>query len=242
MIQVHAITDGKLSAVPSRKLPKEDDLQRWIADDPSLIGLDLLILGREIYTSFGARIDILGMDQDGNLVVIECKRDRTPRDIIAQLLDYGSWIATLNTRQVHDLALEQLKRPLADAFTAHFESPIPESLNTTHSLIVVATEFDPSSRRIVEYLSQVHDLAIYAIFFSTFEHKGESLIAIEWLLDQEDVVERAESKTAAPWSGLNYVNIGQSKDRNWEDMRRYGFISAGGGAKYVGGAPTSISK
>ncbi len=234
MIQVHAISDGKLNAIPSQRLPKEDDLQRWIAEDPQLIGLDLLIIGREIYTSFGARIDILGLDQDGNLVVIECKRERTPREVIAQLLDYGSWVSALNTRQVHDLALERLKRPLADAFTECFESTIPEALNTTHSLIIVATEFDPSSRRIVEYLAQVHNLAINAIFFSTFEHKGELLLAIEWLLDQEDVVERAESKTAAPWSGLSYVNIGQSKDRNWEDMRKYGFISAGGGAKYVG--------
>jgi len=127
-----------------------------------------------------------------------------------------------------------LKRPLAEAFDERFESTLPESLNNTHSLIVVASEFDSSSRRIVEYLAEVHDLAINAIFFSTFEHKGEMLLAIEWLLDQEDVVERAERKSAAPWSGLNYVNVGQSKDRNWEDMRKYGFISAGGGMKYVG--------
>ena len=102
MIQVHAISDGKLSAIPSQRLPKEDDLQRWIAEDPLLIGLDLLIIGREIYTSFGAQVDLLGLDQDGNLVIIECKRERTPREVIAQLLDYGNWVSGLSTRQVYE--------------------------------------------------------------------------------------------------------------------------------------------
>jgi hypothetical protein len=233
VIQVYSIADGKLAEISNKRLPKEDDLQRWIADNPQIIGLNLLVIGREISTTAGARIDVLGIDGDGNLVVIECKRDRTPREVIAQLLDYGSWVSKLNPREIHNLALSKLKRPLADAFKEQFETQLPENLNTTHSLIVVATEFDPSSRRIVEYLAEVHKLSINAIFFSTFEHKGEDLLAIEWLLDQDEVVQRAESKTSAPWSGLYYVNIGETKDRHWEDMRKYGFVSAGGGGKYI---------
>ncbi|AFL90551.1 putative nuclease of the RecB family [Terriglobus roseus DSM 18391] len=234
MIQVYAIEDGELKDLPHSKLKKEDDLQRWIANDPSVLGLDILVLGREISTDFRGRIDVLGLDAEGNLVVVECKRDQTPRETIAQLLDYGSWVAALSTKQVHELAITKLGRPLAQAFMERFDSDLPEKLNTTHSLIVVATEFDASSRRIVEYLAQVHQLSINAIFFSSFNHAGQDLLAIEWLLDQEEVVQRAESKTSAPWTGLNYVNIGESKDRNWDDMREYGFISAGGGPRYVG--------
>ena len=35
------------------------------------------------------------LDGDGNLVVLELKRNRTPREVVAQLLDYGSWVRTL---------------------------------------------------------------------------------------------------------------------------------------------------
>ena len=30
------------------------------------------------------------MDAEGNLTLVELKRDRTPRDVVAQILDYAS--------------------------------------------------------------------------------------------------------------------------------------------------------
>lgn len=233
MIQLHAIRAGRVERMATQKLSREDDLQRWIAADPGLIGLDVLVIGREIAAYDNGRIDVLALDGDGNLVVIECKRDRTPREVIAQLLDYASWASEQTTRQIHDLAAKTLKRPLFDAFSEAFGTPIPEALNSSQSLIVVATEFDSASRRIVQYLAEKHSLAINAIFFSVFEHQGEQLLALEWLLDQETVVQRAEEKVSAPWTGLYYANVGESKDRAWEDMRKFGFLSAGGGGKYI---------
>jgi hypothetical protein len=192
----------------------------------------ILVLGREVSTEFGGRIDILGLDSDGNTVVIECKRDRTPRDIIAQILDYASWIAHLSTRQVHEIAYTKLSKPLEGAFRERFGAELPEALNESHSLVIVAGEFDASSRRIVEYLAEVHDIAINTAFFSVFEHNGETLLATDWLLDQEQVTQRAESKAKAPWSGLWYYNVGQDNARNWEDMRKHSFIAAGGSRYY----------
>jgi len=48
------------------------------------------------------------------LHVLELKRERTPRDVVAQILDYGSWVAELSHADVlgifgdyeHDLAFE----------------------------------------------------------------------------------------------------------------------------------------
>ena len=232
MIRMYGRNGPSLSQIKSKRLEREDDLQRWIAEDPEIIGLETLVIGREVNTGFG-RIDVLGLDQLGNLIVIECKRDRTPREVIAQLLDYGSWIASLNTSDIRRIANERLDAPLARAFQGRFESVLPEALNTSHSLVVVASEFDASSRRIVEYLANVHHLSINAVFFSIFEHAGEDLFAIEWFRDQEDVSERAEDKTSAPWTGLTYVNVGEGDHRTWEDMRKYGFVSAGGRLTFI---------
>lgn len=55
----------------------------------------------------------------------------------------------------------------------------------------------------------------------------------DWLLDQEEVDDR-KGKTRPPWSGLWYVNVGEGPHRAWQDMRKYGFISAGGGKPYSG--------
>lgn len=92
-----------------------------------LLGLDVLIIGRQIVTGFGVRIDLLGIDAAGNLVIVELKRDRTPRDIIAQVLDYASWVAALTTRESHDLALRYLHRLLDDAFVDQFATGLPQT-------------------------------------------------------------------------------------------------------------------
>ena len=54
------------------------------------------------------------------------------------------------------------------------------------------------------------------------------------MLDQAEDTERSEARTQAPWSGLWYVNVGEGPTRAWDDMRRYGFISAGGGERWSG--------
>ncbi len=232
MTNLYYESNGDLVQVAHKRFATEDQLQAWIAANPRLIGLDVFVIGREVPTEFGGRIDILALDRDGNVVVVECKRDRTPRDIIAQVLDYGSWVAGLSTRDIHNIAMAKLDRSLEMAFQERFGTPLPETLNDSHSLVIVASEFDPSSRRIVEYLAETHGVGINTAFFTAFVHKGERLLATDWLLDQEEVAQRAERKARVPWSGLWYYNVGQDAQRSWEDMRRYGFIAAGGGRYY----------
>lgn len=234
MTKLYQINGRELVQIGHTRLDNEDQLQEWIARDPRLIGMDVLVLGREVYTDFGGRIDILGLDRDGNLVVIECKRDLTPRDVVAQILDYASWVANLNTRDVHNIAQQKTGKPLGGAFQERFDIPLPETLNSSHSLVIVSSEFDASSKRIVEYLSESHGIAINTVFFSVFEHQGQVLLSTDWLLDQEEVTQRAERKSRAPWSGLWYANVGDGPHRSWEDMRRYGFLAAGGGRIYSG--------
>jgi RecB family endonuclease NucS len=38
---------------------------------------------------------VLGLDSEGVLHILELKRDRTPRDVVAQALDYASWVQEL---------------------------------------------------------------------------------------------------------------------------------------------------
>ena len=72
---------------------EEKRLESIIADDVKILGLgQLMLLGRQVATDYGARIDLLALDEEGTLYVIELKRARTPREVVAQVLDYGSWV------------------------------------------------------------------------------------------------------------------------------------------------------
>jgi Endonuclease NucS len=194
MIQLYKLSNNDLAPVTPGHLAYEDMIQGWIEKKPELLGLNLLIIGREVVTTYGGSIDLLGIDDAGNLAILELKRDRTPREIIAQVLDYASWIVTLKTREVRDIAFKYLKTDLELPFRERFGESEPETLNENHTMVIIASVFDASSQRIVRYLSETHDIAINTAFFTVFQDDGKTLIATDWLLDQSEVAERSEAK------------------------------------------------
>ena len=232
MTSLYAISNGNLRPAIRRALSNESMIENWVENDPGLLGLDAMIIGRQVPTDHGKFIDLLAMDAKGELIIIELKKDRTPRDIVAQVLDYASWVRTLTTPEVYDLAEKYLGARLVTKFREKFAETIPEQLNATHSMLIVASELDAASRRIVEYLSEEHGLAINTVFFNVFEADGREWLTTDFLLDQDEVEERSERKVRAPWSGYYFVNAGLGEHRSWEDMKRYGFIAAGGGEFY----------
>src|SRR5258707_3219376 len=120
LTRLYKLSNDALVPIAPGRLATENMIQNWIAEKPQLLGLDLLIIGREVVIADRGRIDLLAIDEDGNLSILELKRDRTPREIIAQVLDYASWVVTLSTRQVHEIAFRFLKKHLAFAFNEHF--------------------------------------------------------------------------------------------------------------------------
>jgi len=182
-------------------------IQNWIEKQPQLLGLDLLIVGREVETAYDGRIDLLGMNAEGGLVIMELKRDRTPREVIAQVLDYASWISKFSTREVQNLADKYLPKRLDIAFQERFDATLPETLNQSHSMLIIASAFDPSSHRIVRYLSEEHELAINTAFFTVFEESAQPFLTTDWLLDQAEVTERSEAKTRATTSPEALVQL-----------------------------------
>jgi hypothetical protein len=191
MTRLWKVASGQLAVVEAASPKWERTIEDWIAGDPSILGLDLLIIARQLTTDFGGRIDLLGIDRAGDLTLIEMKRDRTPREVISQTLDYGSWVKGLTTPRIHGIANTHLKRPLSEAFHRRFKQNIPETLNSSHNLLIVASGFDPSSRRIVEYLAETHGVSINTAFFSYFRDGDNEFLASDFLLDQEQVVERS---------------------------------------------------
>lgn len=84
--------------IDKSQFEREEELQRYIYDNPEIIPISeikeeakLLILSREFPTNSGA-IDALGIDQDGEVYIIETKlyKNSDKRRVIAQVLDYGA--------------------------------------------------------------------------------------------------------------------------------------------------------
>jgi hypothetical protein len=227
------VSNNQLKEIPKSRLNREERLENWIEKNSEITGLDILLIGRQVVTNYGGKIDLLGMDVEGNLIILELKKDKTPRDIIAQTLDYASWVKDLTFKPIEAIASNYLKDSLQNAFFNKFQIEIPEEINNSHSMVIVASELDPSSERIVQYLSSQYDVNINCIFFDFFKDGDNEFLGRSWLLDPEVVAEKSSSKKA-PWSGLYFVNVGDGQYRSWEDCMEFGFLSAGQGSKYSG--------
>lgn len=215
-------------------------LEDAIAQDLSIVAPELMFLGRQVSTSWGKLIDILALDGDGQLVIIELKRDKTPREVVAQVLDYASWVQELSYQDIVRIFGE--KNPgqaFESAYEEFFGSTPPDTLNVGHRLVIVAARLDSETERIINYLADNYGVPINAVFFSFFTEGESTFLARTWLLDPQLVEAHAtktggsKSKSSEIWNGRDfYVNVLQDSFRHWEDCRKYGFISAGGGKWY----------
>ena len=71
MTSLYAIADGRLRPAMRRALAKESMIEDWVATDPALLGLDALVIGRQVPTDHGKFIDLLAIDATGGLIIIE---------------------------------------------------------------------------------------------------------------------------------------------------------------------------
>jgi hypothetical protein len=235
MTKMWAIDGDKLQPLRQDRLDAEGRIEAWLEADIDILDPALLVIGRQFATPFGGRIDLLAISEDGALNVIELKRDKTPREIVAQILDYASWVTRLDTPDVHEIGDRYWRANgsnFISAFTEKFGVAPPEPLNSTHNLLIVASALDPASQRIVEYLATEYGVSINTAFFNVFSDGVSRYLTADWLMDQDEVVERSERRTRAPWTGFRYVNVGEGEHRAWVDMRKHGFVAAGHGRNW----------
>jgi hypothetical protein len=216
----------------------EKRLEDALTKDLSILSSQLMLIGRQIRTVYGGFIDILAMDMLGNLSIVELKKDRTPREVVAQLLDYASWVQALSYDEVSKIYLDQNNgKKLEEGFDEAFGISLPEQINQKHELVVVASELDTSTERIISYLSDNYGVPVNAVFFRFFRDDDREYLARTWLVEPEEAERKASQsksrKGSEPWNGRDfYISLGEGEHRTWDDCRRYSFISGGQGKWY----------
>lgn len=229
---------GNPAPLAETRLPSERVLEDMIVASPRILSDEWMLIGRQEGTMTG-RLDLLAIAPDGALVLIELKRERTPREVVAQALDYACWVEGLEADDVAAIyARFAPGRDLAADFLMRFGQLLDEDeLNSSHQIVIVATHLDESSERIVQYLGD-KGIAINVLCFQVFEHSEQQLLSRTWLMDpvQAQVSAATPTKSGArerePWNGEFYACYGHGQSRDWSEGRRYGFLCGGGGSWY----------
>jgi len=191
------ISNDKLTELFNFDLEAEKKLEIWLEEDISLISKNYLVIGRQVTTDYGHAVDLLCLDENGDVVIIELKRARTPRNVTAQILDYGAWVEDLSYERLEHIANEYFadkSLTLDDEFEKKFSKELPESLNEHHKMIIVATEIDNSTERIVNYLSDSFGVDINVITFQFFqEEEGSRFVTRVFTIEPKEVEQRVRT-------------------------------------------------
>ena len=233
--------DEEVKQLEKAQLVSENELEEIIQDNVDMLNTNWLIIGRQVLTAFNSYIDLLAIDNNGLLIIIELKKDKTPRDVVAQALDYASWVRSLGSEDIaaiYENFMQTYKpnketKSLDEVFKEKFNYSLEEDdLNADHQVVIVASSLDSSTERIISYLAD-SGISINIVFFKVLEDEGRRYLSRAWFFDPQE----AESKTISyrqkePWNGEYYVSFGELPNRSWKDAQEYGFISAGGGTWY----------
>lgn len=174
-------------------LKERQHLQEWVRANPEILGSDVMIVtlefGRWTGNTGGLeqdRLDILGLSDDGHLVVVELKRDRAPDTVDMQALKYAALASRFTVDKLAMVHAEYLSRQscsivtraeAADRLRSHTGGLTEEGLGQPR-LTLMATEFPKTVTSTVAFLHQQLSLDVRLVSFQAYRTGSEILITV----------------------------------------------------------------
>jgi hypothetical protein len=165
----------------------EKVLHKWLQNSPHVL-LDserLLVIGSEARTKMGSYIDLLALDKNGNTVVLELKRGKPDREVVAQVLSYASYVEGMSPEDLEEIfkgAIQEEGPSLVDAHKAYFNldrEGMTVTLNRSQRIVIVAKEISSELLQMVTYLRKKGIYMECAVFNYFKTKSGEELLSTD---------------------------------------------------------------
>ena len=197
-IQTWQIVDGELKKIETSLAEagrmEAYDLEKWIASNPSILGPGLVMIGRQIQTQSGP-LDLLALDRSGNLVVVELKRDRLPREALAQAIDYASDVASWSIERISEACTKFTGKSLEDVIAESFPEENLESLNIneTQRIVLVGFSIESSLERMINWLADSYNVNVNAIVLHYVQTShGDELLTKTAVISEEEELRKVK--------------------------------------------------
>ena len=200
----------------------EKAMQKFIANNPESLGLvkyktdlNLRIICREFSTLHGEYIDHIGVDQYGDIYIIETKFYANPdkRKVIAQIIDYGATFWS-NRKDFEDFEIkvnnwlkkerntslnEEIEKFGEDKFEDLKEKIVDNFSNSRFKFVIVMDEVDDKTKNIVGFLTENSEFTIILIEFKHYSHDGNDIIVPELYGHEIEKTKRSTQRKHYDW-------------------------------------------
>jgi hypothetical protein len=199
-IKLWKIESDDVIKISKEPLDYEHRLEKWLIEDITILSQNLAVIGSQVVSPYGKKIDILAINSSGDLVIIEFKRNKPNREVIAQVLDSATWIKDLCYDELTNILNTYGKseyKDIEEFFAATFNKKAKEiGLNSDHQMIIVGSEIDESTVRIINYLAkEPYYLNINAVNFNYYrDSNGNEFLAQSYVLPENNIIEGGANK------------------------------------------------
>ena len=195
--------DGESNVEPLANKGQTDTeslLEETLVRNPDMLIPGLRLVGRQTPTK-GGPLDLLGVDEDGRLVVFELKRGTLSRDAVAQIIDYAS---DLDSKSEVELAEHIAANSgvgsienIDDFEEWYGENTEAESLASLRPLrlFLVGLGADDRTERMVRFLANNSGMDISLLTFHGFAYDGNTLLAKQVRVEAEGEPEPRQPKS-----------------------------------------------
>lgn len=209
-------TSNRINAVQPKSFyelgfKERENLQEWVANLPSALGEELLIVQKEFagFSDTMERLDLLALDKNGNLVVIENKLDDSGRDVTWQALKYASYCSTLTKENIRQIFQKYLgddiraEDKLSEFYDGADYDDIELNLGAAQRIILIAAHFRKEVTSTVLWLLNFN-IRIQCFKVAPFASGEDIFLSIEQIIptkDSEDymisIAEKAQTQSAS---------------------------------------------
>lgn len=161
-------------------------IQDWIRQFPELLGEELLIVADQFanFSTSSDRLDLLALDRDGNLVVIELKRDASASYADLQAIRYAAMVSsmTLDTLAQYYITFlrkfnqEEIGEDEARTRIVEFvRSEEFEDLSSSPRVILCSLDFSPEVTTTALWL-RTFGIDITCVRITPYSHDGRMVV------------------------------------------------------------------
>ena len=185
-------------------LKERADLQEWVRTNPEILGDDVRIVTFEFGTwqarqhPEADRLDLLGLDSEGRLVVAELKRGHAPDTIDLQAIKYAAFASRFTPATLARAHAEYLSKVFAaggtpvsaEEATAQLEEHVgglldPDLLRQPR-IVLIAASFSPQVTASAVWLTEM-GISVSLVEFNAYRTEHDTVLTVSQIWPIPDV-------------------------------------------------------
>ncbi|WP_066174424.1 DUF7669 domain-containing protein [Bacillus marinisedimentorum] len=193
------LSEGIMEKVSAGNVNYENDFENWLENSPDALldeyeGNTIFWIGRQTRAAIGDSgkyPDLMGIDSEGNLVIVELKKGSTPREVVAQALEYSTWASALSETKLNEIFLLyqngkgqgtaiELRDKFHEVFYPDTQEKSSVEFNRKQRIFIIAETVSPIVREVTDHLRDRYGMEIFCMEYTVYKSsQGEYIISTE---------------------------------------------------------------